>query len=90
MRKLRFTHGDQGGTQKKGWRVSKREVANLALAYGIVNRDPRSADDTHDLNVTNVTDGHNVTHSEASINLTLPSDCLDDANALAWQAQAGL
>jgi hypothetical protein len=90
MRKLRLEHKDQAGTHKKGWLVGKRELANLALSYGIVNRDPRSADDTHDLNVTNVTDGHNVTHSEATINLTLPSDCLDDANALAWQAQAAL
>ena len=63
MRKLRFTHGDQGGTHKKGWRVSKRELANLALAYGLVNRDPRSAPDTQDPNVTNVTEGHNVTHA---------------------------
>jgi hypothetical protein len=63
MRKLRFTHGDQGGTHKKGWRVSKREVANLALAYGIVNREHRSADDTHDPHVTEVTDGHNVTRT---------------------------
>lgn len=66
MRKLRFTHGDQGGTHKKGWRVSKRELANLALAYGIVNRDPRSAPDTPDPNVTNVTEGHNVTQREPS------------------------
>jgi len=63
MRKLRFEHGNEGGTHKKGWRVSKREVAKLALAYGIVNRDPPSATDTHDPNVTNVTDSHNVTPS---------------------------
>lgn len=62
MRKLRFTHGDQGGTHKKGWLVGKRELANLAISYGIVNRDPCSVSDSHDPNVTNVTDGHNVTH----------------------------
>ena len=63
MRKLRFKHGNEGGTHRKGWFVTKRELANLALAYGIVNRDPSSAADTEDPNVTNVTDGHNVTHT---------------------------
>jgi hypothetical protein len=57
MRKLRFTHGDQGGTHKKGWLVGKRELANLAISYGILNIDPCSASDSHDPNVTNVTDG---------------------------------
>ena len=64
MRKLRFEHDDQCGTHKKGWRVSKRELANLVLAYGIVNRDPQPYADSHDPNVTNVTEGHNVTHTE--------------------------
>jgi hypothetical protein len=64
MRKLRFEHKDQAGTHKKGWLVGKRELTNLALSYGIVNRDPRPAADTHDPNVTSVTDGHNVTHAE--------------------------
>jgi hypothetical protein len=59
MRKLRFTHRDQGGTHKKGWLVGKRELANLAISYGIVNR-PCSVSDSHDPNVTH---GHNVTHT---------------------------
>lgn len=88
MRKLRFTHGDQGETHKKGWRVSKRDIANLAIVYGIVNRDPRAAADTHARNVTTVTDGHNVTQRETSISVDLDLDSLDNANALAWQAQA--
>jgi len=45
------------------WYLGKRELANLALSYGIVNRKPCSAD-TEDPNVTNVTEGHNVTHTE--------------------------
>ncbi len=89
MRKLRFEHKDQAGTHKKGWLVAKRELANLALSYGIVNRDPSSAADTHDPNVTHVTEGHNVTRREAQIPCTFDSDNFDDANALAWQAQAG-
>ena len=56
MRKLRFEHRDQAGTHKKGWLVGKRELANLAISYGIVNREPCSAAaDTEDPNVTNVT-----------------------------------
>lgn len=88
MRKLRFEHKDQAGTHKKGWLVGKRELANMVLSYGLVNRDPPRANDTQDRNVTNVTDGHNVTQSKPPINLALPSDCSDEANALAWQAQA--
>lgn len=89
MRKLRFTHGSQGGTHKKGWLVAKGELANLAISYGIVNRDPCSAADTQDPNVTNVTEGHNVTQQESSITSGLDVNCIDEANALAWQAQAG-
>ena len=89
MRKLRFEHKDQAGTHKKGWLVGKRELANLMLSYGIVNRDPRSPADTHDPNVTNVTDGHNVTTQEAPFDVLVESEFFDDANALAWQAQAG-
>lgn len=89
MRKLRFEHKDQAGTHKKGWLVGKRELANLALSYGIVNREPCSASDTHDPNVTNVTEGHKVTQPEAPIDLAFQLDCIDEANALAWQAQAG-
>jgi hypothetical protein len=89
MRKLRFEHKDQAGTHKKGWLVGKRELANLAISYGIVNREPRSAADTQDPNVTNVTDGHNVTERETSIRVDLDLDSFDDANALAWQAQTG-
>jgi hypothetical protein len=89
MRKLRFEHGSQGGTHRNGWHVSKRELANLALAYGIVNRLPGPAADTHDPNVTNITDGHNVTQQETPINSALDVNCFDDANALAWQSQAG-
>lgn len=88
MRKLRFTHGEQGGTHRNGWLVGKRELANLAISYGIVNRNPCSAPDTEDPNVTNVTDGHNLTR-EAPIHLGIKSDCFDEANALAWQGQAG-
>jgi hypothetical protein len=64
MRKLRFEHGDQGGTHRKGWRVSKRELARFALAYGLVNRDAKQSSDSHYSNVTNVTEGHNVTNTE--------------------------
>lgn len=89
MRKLRFEHCDQGGTHKKGWRVSKRELCKLALAYGLVHRTGDPASNSHDSNVTNVTEGHNVTQQEAPIHV-VESDRFDDANALAWQAQAGL
>jgi len=89
MRKLRFTHGNEGGTHRKGWFVANRDLANLAVAYGIVNRDPHTADDVDDPNVTNVTDGHNVTQQEAQSASGLDINCFDDANALAWQAQAG-
>lgn len=64
MRKLRFEHGSEGGTHKKGWRVSKREVARLALAYGLANRNPSPVNDSQYSNVTNVTDGHKVTDQE--------------------------
>ena len=89
MRKLRFEHGNQSGTHKKGWHVSKRELANLALAYGIVNRKDTFANEVHDHNVTNVTDAHNVTQRDVPINSDFDSRCFDDGNALAWQAQAG-
>ncbi len=87
MRKLRFEHGSEGGTHKKGWRVSKRELCKLALAYGLVNRNHDPVIDSHYSNVTNVTEGHNVT-KEAPMHVA-ESDCFDDANALAWQAQTG-
>jgi hypothetical protein len=89
MRKLRFKHGNEGGTHRKGWLVAKRDLANLAFAYGIVNRDPHCAANTLDSNVTNVTEGHNVTQIGASSAAALDVKCFDEANALAWQAQAG-
>lgn len=60
MRKLRFEHGEQGGTHRKGWRVSKRELARFALAYGLATRKPHSKNESH---YPNVTEGHNVTHT---------------------------
>jgi hypothetical protein len=89
MRKLRFEHKDQAGTHKKGWIVGTLELANLALSYGIANREPCSAADTHDANVTNVTDGHNVTQRLAPIPSSLDVKDFDESNALAWQAQVG-
>jgi hypothetical protein len=68
MRKLRFEHGNQGGTHRNGWYVGKQELARLALAYGLANRDHHSENDSHYSNVTNVTDGHNVTPSAIEIN----------------------
>lgn len=63
MGKLRFVHGEQGGTDRKGWRVSKRELARFALAYGLATRNRHSENKSHNPNVTNVTEGHNVTHA---------------------------
>jgi hypothetical protein len=61
MRRLRFEHRSQGGTHKKGWRVSKRELWKLALAYGLANRNPNPENHSQYANVTNVTEGHKVT-----------------------------
>jgi hypothetical protein len=86
MRTLRFEHGIQGGTHRKGWFVSKRELASLALSYGIVHREPSSSSESQYSNVTNVTEGHKVTEAET------PHDSVQEimeGNALAWQAQAG-
>jgi len=44
---------------------------------------------THDPNVTNVTEGHNVTQRETPISVVIDSDSFDETNALAWQAHAG-
>jgi hypothetical protein len=68
MRKLRFEHGNQGGTHRNGWYVGKQELARLALAYGLANRDHHSENDSHYSNVTKVTDGHNVTPGAIQIN----------------------
>ena len=81
MRKLRFEHGSQGGTHKKGWYVRKSEVARLAVAYGLANRNlPES--DTYYSNVTNVTEGHNVTQQEAPTHVGVEFDCFDDSNVV--------
>ena len=37
MRKLRFEHDSQGGTHKKGWKVSKQEVHRFVRSFGLAN-----------------------------------------------------
>ena len=82
MRRLRFEHGAEGGTHRKGWRVSKREAARLAIAYGPVATKTYST-----TNVTNVTKGHNVTPREVHID-TLVENA--EGNSTAGYAQVGL
>ena len=53
--KLRFEKGNEGGTHKKGWKVSRRELARFVRAHGL------ATDNSHISNVTSVTEGHNVT-----------------------------
>lgn len=49
--KLRFEKGSEGGTHKKGWKVSRRELNRFVRSLGL----------GHGQNVTKVTEGHNVT-----------------------------
>lgn len=77
MRRQRFDHGDQAGTHKKGWKVSKRAVARLVQTYGLV-----TTSDTHGSNVTKVTEGHNVTFGGVDTEVELA-----EGNKLAWYAQ---
>ena len=37
MRKQRFEHGNQPGTHKKGWKVSKQELARFVKTFGLGN-----------------------------------------------------
>ncbi len=65
LSKLRFEKGSEGGTHKKGWKVSKRELNRFVRSLGLAKSDksdvnPNSGD-SHLHNVTSVTEGHNVT-----------------------------
>jgi len=51
LSKLRFEKGNEGGTHKKGWKVSRREVGRFVRSLGL----------SHSQKVTSVTEGHNVT-----------------------------
>ena len=53
LSKLRFEKGSEGGTHRKGWRVSRRELSRFARSLGLVTN--------YLENVTSVTEGHNVT-----------------------------
>lgn len=54
LSKLRFAKGSEGGTHKKGWKVSRRELNRFVRSLGL----------GHGQNVTKVTEGHNVTAEE--------------------------
>ena len=54
MRKLRFEHGDQAGTHKKGWKISKQEVSRFVRSFGLANHKYLTSQTSQ--NVTNVTD----------------------------------
>src|SRR5947209_102874 len=56
LSKLRFEHGDEGGTHKKGWKVSRRELSRFVRSLGL----------DHSQNVTSVTKRHNVTADESN------------------------
>jgi hypothetical protein len=56
LSKLRFEKGSEGGTHKKGWKVSRREVGRFVRSLGLA----------HAQNVTSITERHNVTGDEAS------------------------
>lgn len=66
MRKLRFEHANEGGTHRKGWKVSRAEVARFVKSFGLEQAKEHTGSDTASplLNVTTVTDGHIVTNSE--------------------------
>lgn len=51
LSKLRFEKDSEGGTHKKGWKVSRRELSRFVRSLGLA----------HGQNVTTVTEGHNVT-----------------------------
>lgn len=57
LSKLRFEKGNEGGTHKKGWKVSRREVGRFVRALGLA----------HAENVTTVTERHNVTDNETEV-----------------------
>ena len=71
--KLRFEKGNEGGTHKKGWKVSRRELVRFVRAHGL------ATDNSHISNVTSVTEGHNVT-SDADES-GVPPDSADTAFA---------
>ena len=54
LSKLRFEKGSEGGTHKKGWKVSRRELSRFVRSLGLA----------HVQNVTSVTERHNVTTDE--------------------------
>lgn len=65
MRKLRFEHGNEGGTHRKGWKVSRAEVARFVKSFGLAQaKEHTGSDPSSLLIVTTVTDGHIVTNSE--------------------------
>jgi hypothetical protein len=59
MSKLRFGHGNEGGTHRKGWHVGRREVAQFVRSFGLA-RCPAT-------NVTEVTVGHMVTSGDSEV-----------------------
>ena len=57
LSKLRFEKGNEGGTHKKGWKVSRREVGRFVRSLGL----------SHAQNVTSVTERHNLTDKEPDV-----------------------
>jgi hypothetical protein len=55
--KLRIQKADESGTHRKGWKISRRELAGFIRSFGLA---PTAEKDT-EVDVTNVTQGHNVT-----------------------------
>jgi hypothetical protein len=55
LSKLRFEKGSEGGTHKKGWKVSRHELSRFVRSLGLGQCQ----------NVTTVTEGHNVTKGES-------------------------
>lgn len=62
LSKLRFKKGREGGTGKKGWSVSKRELGRFVRSLGLVTSDVnQDTEGSHFTKVTSVTEGHKVT-----------------------------
>lgn len=78
LSKLRFEKGSEGGTHKKGWKISRRELSRFVRSLGLAKSDAnQNTDDSHLFNVTSVTQGHEVT-SDAD-DSDIPMDKADAA-----------
>lgn len=66
LSKLRFEKGSEGGTHKKGWKVSRKELSRFARSLGLGQCQ----------NVTTVTEGHNVTGDEPNEDAAF-AECAD-------------